>query len=640
MKIFNGITYIVTVFNKESFIKSTLLAIIPYLGKNEQLLVVNDGSTDKSLNVINQILNNEATRDSKVITQKNTGPSLAINRSLKYVKYSHIKFVDGDDILAPNIAKLMKGEMERCNLDLLYGDWAWSDNPNNYSFSNKILKSKIQESFFTKIIQKGWGGSSNLMVKTKTLVEVGGCDPQIFVQDYSIPLRISGAFLKDNKQKFLIGITQTVICCAPKNIKNRIMTNKAQTLYDLSIAALNFIDEHSQLDISLKQKVLRNILRRCWRWKKRQLDTSFFSISFLKFLATYSFFNKYSTGYVRKEVNFTWDNDKELRKIYKVDNSKKKILIYVGLDLLGDALIKLPFLLSIRKKFPNAEITWLAGKGKTLFNSSLKPLTTKLIDRIFENYKYGESILELFGKSKLKENFDIVIDTQKRLLTTLILKKIPCETFISPCSKFVFSDLKKKISNVNLAYQLLELTQLLGAETKNLVYEPPPNPKLSKQVSLYYRKISFKKAAICAGASIKKKCWPLDSYIELSKKLYEKKIVPVFFLGPNEINLYGYIKSKLPFAMFPLQSQLLNKVGPEDTIFFAKECDLGVSNDTGCGHLLATSNIPLITLFGPTSSRKFKPYSYKQNIVIDAKKQKIENISVDDVLNAVKKLKF
>ena len=57
MKIFNGITYIVTVFNKESFIKSTLLAIIPYLGKNEQLLVVNDGSTDKSLNVINQILN-------------------------------------------------------------------------------------------------------------------------------------------------------------------------------------------------------------------------------------------------------------------------------------------------------------------------------------------------------------------------------------------------------------------------------------------------------------------------------------------------------------------------------------------------------------------------------------------------------
>ena len=61
--------------------------------------------------------------------------------NLKY-KFDFIAEVDGDDILAPNIAKLMKGEMERCNLDLLYGDWAWSDNPNNYSFSNKILKSK------------------------------------------------------------------------------------------------------------------------------------------------------------------------------------------------------------------------------------------------------------------------------------------------------------------------------------------------------------------------------------------------------------------------------------------------------------------------------------------------------------------
>ena len=41
--------------------------------------------------------------------------------------------------------------------------------------------------------------------------------------------------------------------------------------------------------------------------------------------------------------------------------------VYVGLDFVGDGLIKLPFIRSLRQVFPNAKITWIAGTHKSEF---------------------------------------------------------------------------------------------------------------------------------------------------------------------------------------------------------------------------------------------------------------------------------
>ena len=47
------------------------------------------------------------------------------------------------------------------------------------------------------------------------------------------------------------------------------------------------------------------------------------------------------------------------------------ILVYVGLDLMGDGLMKLPFVRALRNAFPDARITWLAGKGRTVYAHEL-----------------------------------------------------------------------------------------------------------------------------------------------------------------------------------------------------------------------------------------------------------------------------
>ena len=77
----------------------------------------------------------------KLINQTNTGPSIAINNALKKVKFSFVKLVDGDDILAPDAIDFMFKTMVNSKLDLLYGDWKWVENPENIVLKRvKIIK--------------------------------------------------------------------------------------------------------------------------------------------------------------------------------------------------------------------------------------------------------------------------------------------------------------------------------------------------------------------------------------------------------------------------------------------------------------------------------------------------------------------
>ena len=53
MKFNDGVSIIVTVFNKEKYIENTLSSIVKQMNSSSELIIVNDGSTDTSLQKIN-----------------------------------------------------------------------------------------------------------------------------------------------------------------------------------------------------------------------------------------------------------------------------------------------------------------------------------------------------------------------------------------------------------------------------------------------------------------------------------------------------------------------------------------------------------------------------------------------------------
>ncbi|NIR60258.1 MAG: glycosyltransferase family 9 protein, partial [Gammaproteobacteria bacterium] len=74
------------------------------------------------------------------------------------------------------------------------------------------------------------------------------------------------------------------------------------------------------------------------------------------------------------------------------------VLVYVGLDLIGDGLMKLPFVRALRHAFPEARIIWLAGQGKSVYAGALRPLVAGLIDEVIEDAGIRGRLSELWRR--------------------------------------------------------------------------------------------------------------------------------------------------------------------------------------------------------------------------------------------------
>src|SRR5258707_7187585 len=122
-----------------------------------------------------------------------------------------------------------------------------------------------------------------------------------------------------------------------------------------------------------------------------------------------------------------------------------RILVYSGLELLGDGVMKLPFVRALRCSFPNARITWLAGKGKTVYAGTLAPLVGDCLDEVIEDAGIGSKASELLRRPLPGRRFDLVIDTQRRVLTSLILRRIRTKSFVSGAADFLLSNPRPKL---------------------------------------------------------------------------------------------------------------------------------------------------------------------------------------------------
>jgi glycosyltransferase involved in cell wall biosynthesis len=111
------ISIIVPVYNAEKYLVRCLDALTAQTLNEIEILCVNDGSTDKSV----EILNRYAERDSRVriFNQENKGPGVARNLALDNAKGKYILFCDSDDTLEPDACRECFTAMENNKVDLV-----------------------------------------------------------------------------------------------------------------------------------------------------------------------------------------------------------------------------------------------------------------------------------------------------------------------------------------------------------------------------------------------------------------------------------------------------------------------------------------------------------------------------------------
>ena len=95
------VSVILPVYNGETYLSECLDAILGQTLKEIEVICVNDGSTDRSP----EILREYAARDSRirVIDQENTGAGAARNNGMAQARGEYLSFLDADDFFEPQM---------------------------------------------------------------------------------------------------------------------------------------------------------------------------------------------------------------------------------------------------------------------------------------------------------------------------------------------------------------------------------------------------------------------------------------------------------------------------------------------------------------------------------------------------------
>lgn len=128
------ITIIIPLYNKEYSIKKTVISVLKQDFRDFELLIVNDGSTDKSCDEIASIHDERI----RMLTKPNGGVSDARNFGIENSQSEYVFFLDADDIIYPNcLAILFHGSLIYTRAQIIIGNYYFVEsNGSKYSSSD------------------------------------------------------------------------------------------------------------------------------------------------------------------------------------------------------------------------------------------------------------------------------------------------------------------------------------------------------------------------------------------------------------------------------------------------------------------------------------------------------------------------
>lgn len=129
------ITVIIPVYNASRFLAECLDSVLAQSYQCWELIAVNDGSKDDSLDILRDYANKDSRI--KMIDKQNEGVSVARNTALAEAKGEYIFFADADDLLYPDALQLLMETMEQFDVTLVKADFRAINSAGCEAFVNK-----------------------------------------------------------------------------------------------------------------------------------------------------------------------------------------------------------------------------------------------------------------------------------------------------------------------------------------------------------------------------------------------------------------------------------------------------------------------------------------------------------------------
>ncbi|OUR90374.1 hypothetical protein A9Q87_13665 [Flavobacteriales bacterium 34_180_T64] len=165
-------TVVIPVFNKASFIERTLNSVIHQSFKDFEIIIIDDGSTDESLNIINSFNDPRIT----IFSVENKGVSASRNHGISKANTNYIALLDADDFWEPNFLETIKLAISA------YPDESIFTTALAHKFDNKVIASDYNFSvnsqftvlnYFRNSLKHQLLTSSSMVFKT-SIIEITG----------------------------------------------------------------------------------------------------------------------------------------------------------------------------------------------------------------------------------------------------------------------------------------------------------------------------------------------------------------------------------------------------------------------------------------------------------------------------------
>lgn len=242
------VSVIIPVFNAERYLEKTLDSVFAQTYSNFEVILVDDGSTDTSLAIMEKGRHDKRL---KIYSQKNKGASSARNLGLKKCSGKYIQFLDADDLISKNKLEVQVSELEKqedhiavCRTVSFLDD---------EDFFNKEFPEENQYLFSTSEPQKfvynllGGSGSINMIQPNAYLTPINIINKVGGWRNYICP--------DDDGEFFCRVLLASKGIRFTANAINYYRKFKEQTSY--SVPKTAFAKRNQLLTIGLKEKYLR-----------------------------------------------------------------------------------------------------------------------------------------------------------------------------------------------------------------------------------------------------------------------------------------------------------------------------------------------------------------------------------------------
>ena len=115
------VSILIPAYNAEQCIGETMRSAVSQTWERKEIVVVNDGSTDRTLEAIEPFKGDGL----RIVTQKNQGAAAARNRAFAESKGDYIQWLDADDLLSPDKISSQMAVLEKCPGERILPSASW-----------------------------------------------------------------------------------------------------------------------------------------------------------------------------------------------------------------------------------------------------------------------------------------------------------------------------------------------------------------------------------------------------------------------------------------------------------------------------------------------------------------------------------